>query len=78
MHGPCDTVRTTFRPVPLTWHYCHTVGKHTLLLPLLAPGGRAINPELLPPARRGAAGDGNGSDDEQWGRWDGVRRGKVR
>lgn len=75
VHGACDTVRTSFRPVPLTWHYCHLVAGDCRLLPLLAPGARAINPELLPPARRLERGGGG---DAQWGRWDGLRSGRVR
>ena len=23
VHGECETVRTSFRPVPLTWNFCH-------------------------------------------------------
>lgn len=23
VHSECETIRTNFRPVPLTWHFCH-------------------------------------------------------
>lgn len=113
VHGECETVRTSFRPVPLTWHFCHATppppakrsgqrggrGASLLessdsdgsgsegssggaspgaspgarLLPLLDPSGRRINPALLPPDKR----FNEEAFDEEWGRWDGLRKAKV-
>lgn len=119
VHGECETVRTSFRPVPLTWHFCHATpppparrsgqrggrGAGLLgssdsegsgsdgygsssgggggassgaspgarLLPLLDPSGRRINPALLPPEKRFS----EEAFDDEWGRWDGLRRAKV-
>lgn len=67
VHGECETIRTSFRPVPLTWHFCHSgtpagggAPPPARLLPLLENGGRRINPALLPPAKR-YSGDDNSS-----------------
>ena len=38
---------TRFRPVPLTWHYCHTLEGHTQLVPLLNAKGTNMSPEML-------------------------------
>jgi superfamily II RNA helicase len=83
VHGECETIRTLFRPVPLTWHFCHSTAPPSddssrppapaRLLPLLNEGGRKINPALLPPRARFALDD----EGEAWGRWDGASRGKV-
>ncbi len=125
VHGECETVRTSFRPVPLTWHFCHATpppparrsgqrpgrGAGLLcgsdsegsgsdsgygssssggggssssgassgaspgarLLPLLDPSGRRINPALLPPEKRFS----EEAFEDEWGRWDGLRRAKV-
>ncbi|KAI3428051.1 hypothetical protein D9Q98_006436 [Chlorella vulgaris] len=82
VHGECETIRTLFRPVPLTWHFCHSTAPPSddssrppapaRLLPLLNEGGRKINPALLPPRARFALDD----EGEAWGRWDGASRGK--
>ncbi|PRW05688.1 DEAD DEAH box helicase, partial [Chlorella sorokiniana] len=114
VHGECETVRTSFRPVPLTWHFCHatppppakrsgqkagrgaglldgsdsdgsgseagssgalsTASPGARLLPLLDPSGRRINPALLPPEKRFS----DETFDDEWGRWDGLRRAKMR
>ena len=68
VHGECETVRTSLRPVPLTFQYIHAVPPaaqgaqpSARLLPLLGEGGRSINPALLPPNKRyGADGEGSG------------------
>lgn len=109
-------MRTSFRPVPLTWQFCHATppppakrsgqrggrgagllgssdGDGSIggggggggsgapsaaspgarLLPLLDPSGRRINPALLPPEKRFS----EETFDDEWGRWDGLRRAKV-
>lgn len=80
---------TSFRPVPLKWHFCLSPGEGAIaVLPLLDSRGRGINPYLLSPARRILE---QSSDDEgatEWGRWDtdptvgddsnGDRRGRER
>lgn len=58
VHGTCDMVTTSFRPVPLTWHFCFApngVDAPAKLLPLLNKQRRAINPVLLPPHIRFAS-----------------------
>jgi superfamily II RNA helicase len=82
VHGDCDLVQTSFRPVPLSWQFCLTPGEgETALLPLLNEKARGINPQLLPPAARLAAAemqrqreDEEDEDDddggESWGRVD--------
>lgn len=75
VHGQCDTVTTTFRPVPLSWNFAYGSEGSAHMLPLLDARQRGINPALLPPARR--YGEGAGSD-EEWGRWDGLKRGRRR
>ena len=47
VHGECETVITRFRPVPLTWHYCHTLEGATQLVPLLNPKGTGLSPQML-------------------------------
>ena len=49
VHGDCETVVTRFRPVPLSWQFCYQHEDRARLLPLLAPKGRALNPQLQPP-----------------------------
>lgn len=87
VHGSCDTIRTTFRPVPLSWHWCQLAPPRQqrmrlCLLPLLDERGRSINPLLLPPSKRYGADGGSGSGDDVdqgeqegqgWGRWDSLR-----
>jgi superfamily II RNA helicase len=69
VHGPCDKVVTSFRPVPLKWHYCLSPEQDTVsLLPLLDGRGRALNPALLPLSRRFL--DASSDDDSGWKRWD--------
>ncbi|KAG7672839.1 hypothetical protein Ndes2437B_g02819 [Nannochloris sp. 'desiccata'] len=81
VHGDCDLVQTSFRPVPLSWQFCLTPGEgETALLPLLNEKARGINPQLLPPAARIAAAemqrekdeeeDDEEEDGESWGRVD--------
>ncbi|GAB4818573.1 hypothetical protein N2152v2_005619 [Parachlorella kessleri] len=75
VHSECDTVTTTFRPVPLTWHHGSAAaaagggGGGMRLLPLLDARKRGINPALLPPAKR--FGEGDTASEDDWGRWDG-------
>ena len=38
---------TRFRPVPLTWHYCHTLEGHTQLVPLLNRKATNLSPQML-------------------------------
>ena len=38
---------TRFRPVPLTWHYCHTLEGETHLVPLLNPKATNLSPQML-------------------------------
>ena len=82
VHGECDLVQTTFRPVPLTWQYCLTPGEGKIsLLKLLNEKNRGINPQLLPPAARFAASlrTEDDEDEEEWGRVDtGKKAGKNR
>ena len=47
VHGQCETVMTRFRPVPLTWHYCHTLEGNTQLVPLLNEKGTNVSSEML-------------------------------
>jgi len=47
VHGQCETVMTRFRPVPLTWHYCHTLEGDTQLVPLLNEKGTNMSSEML-------------------------------
>ena len=47
VHGQCETVMTRFRPVPLTWHYCHTLDGNTQLVPLLNEKGTKMSSEML-------------------------------
>ena len=47
VHGQCETVMTRFRPVPLTWHYCHTLKGVTKLVPLLNPRAKGLSDEML-------------------------------
>ncbi len=76
VHAPCDVVKTTFRPVPLSWHFCHADREgEARLLPLLSPTGKALNPALLPPSKRF---DGVGGEEGPWGRWDAGGRGGLR
>ena len=75
VHGPCDTVKTSFRPVPLAWRFCQAVKGEARVVPLLDARGRSINPLLLPPARRF---DDGGGGAEGWSRWDGIRKNKAR
>ncbi|KAK9820466.1 hypothetical protein WJX72_010660 [[Myrmecia] bisecta] len=35
VHGPCETITTHFRPVPLNWHYCQSVEEQLQMVPLL-------------------------------------------
>ena len=84
VHGPCSTVITKFRPVPLKWHYCLSPGKgEVTMLPLLDASESGINPRLIPPTERVESFAGSMSswdvDDENditwggsstWGRWD--------
>ncbi len=82
VHGECDLVQTSFRPVPLSWQFCLTPGEgETALLPLLNDKARGINPQLLPPAARLAAAEAQREkemedeedeedDGEGWGRVD--------
>lgn len=72
VHGDCDTVTTSFRPVPLRWHFCLSPGEGAAaIMPLLDPRGRALNPRLVPPSERDEV-LGGGSGDEGWGRWDSL------
>jgi superfamily II RNA helicase len=80
VHGECDLVQTSFRPVPLSWQFCLTPGEgETSLLPLLNEKARGINPQLLPPAARIAAAEmqrekeeenDDEDEEERWGRVD--------
>lgn len=82
VHGPTATVQTSFRPVPLKWHFCLSPGGGDVtMLPLLDDDMNGLNPRLLSPAARvdslagslsssswdGASGD---ESDGGWGRWD--------
>jgi hypothetical protein len=70
VHGECETVRTSFRPVPLTWQFCHALPAPqggnggappaARLLPLLDGTGRSINRALLPPAQRYSGDENSG------------------
>jgi len=79
VHGECDTVTTSFRPVPLKWQFCMSCDQQqeqaTLLLPLLDPRGRALNPQLLPPSERLEAA---AMKEDEWSRWDDLAEGDPR
>lgn len=49
---------TRFRPVPLTWHYCHTLQGTTKLVPLLNARARGLSDEMLGRDRAQEAEDG--------------------
>jgi len=84
VHGPCSTVITKFRPVPLRWHYCLSPGGgEVTMLPLLDASDSGLNPRLISPTERVESFAGSLSswdvDDENdiswggsstWGRWD--------
>lgn len=83
VHGPCATVLTTFRPVPLTWHFCLSPGKgKVIMLPLLENDQSGLNPRLIPPSLRvksfAESLSSFETDDDDlswggsstWGRWD--------
>ena len=80
VHGTCATVLTTFRPVPLKWHYCLRPGKDDVtMLPLLDDDQTSLNPRLIPPSSRveSFAESLSSLDDDlswggpsTWGRWD--------
>ncbi|KAL6771020.1 CPLD46 [Auxenochlorella protothecoides x Auxenochlorella symbiontica] len=59
VHGECSVVSSTYRPVPLTWHYCHADAElaRARLKPLLARGGRRLHPSLVHPSARGKQGE---------------------
>jgi superfamily II RNA helicase len=81
VHGPCDAVTTSFRPVPLRWQYALSPGDGTArLLPLLGATGRALNPALLPASRRmeDAAAAAAAAEEDEWGRWDADPGGKAK
>lgn len=46
VHGPCRNINTAFRPVPLSWFYLQEMQFKTQLLPLLAPGNKALSKEI--------------------------------
>lgn len=72
VHGRCDMVTTSFRPVPLSWHFCFApngTGGPAKLLPLLNTHKRAINPELLPPHIR-FANQKQRNKEVGYGSWD--------
>ena len=60
VHGQCETVMTRFRPVPLTWHYCHTLEGNTQLVPLLNEKGTNMSSEMLGKPVKGQA------EDDEW------------
>ncbi len=84
VHGTCATVLTTFRPVPLKWHYCLRPGKDDVaMLPLLDDTQTGLNPQLIPPSSRvesfAESLSSFESDDDlswggpsTWGRWDSL------
>ena len=51
-HGPCKTITTRFRPVPLTWHWCHAIEGQTELVPLLNRRASGLSHPLRPTAMR--------------------------
>lgn len=82
VHGRTATVQTSFRPVPLKWHFCLSPGDGDVtMLPLLDDDLNGLNPRLLSPAARvdslagslsSTSWDGTSGDDSDgiWGRWD--------
>ena len=82
VHGRTATVQTSFRPVPLKWHFCLSPGDgNVTMLPLLDDDLNGLNPRLLPPSARvdslagslsSASWDGASGDESDggWGRWD--------
>lgn len=72
VHGECETITTTWRPVPLTWHFCFTAKqKQTRLLPLLDSRGKKMNPMLISPSKRLLPASEN--FDREFSRWDNLR-----
>jgi superfamily II RNA helicase len=73
VHGTCATVMTTFRPVPLKWHFCLTPGNNEVkMLPLLDDTESGLNPRLIPPSSRvesfaGSLSSWESDDDVSWG-----------
>ena len=57
-HGPCNTITTRFRPVPLTWHWCHAIEGQTELVPLLNRRASGLSHPLRPSAMRELGWDG--------------------
>ncbi len=53
VHGPTDLIYSDFRPVPLTFHFCHPKG----MVSLLDDQGKKLNPQLKPRGGKGARGD---------------------
>ena len=51
-HGPCKTITTRFRPVPLTWQWCHAIEGQTELVPLLNRRASGLSHPLRPSAMR--------------------------
>ena len=81
VHGPTATVQTSFRPVPLKWHFCLSPGDgDVMMLPLLDKDQTGLNPRLLSPSSRveslaGSLSSWDGTSDDEvgdggWGRWD--------
>lgn len=52
VHGPCETVKTQFRPVPLQWGFAHKVPRRGALLEdlLLEPGSNNSSSTGVPGA----------------------------
>ncbi len=48
----CETIKTSFRPVPLHWLHSYTAPppRGLQLIDLLAKNGRSLNPRLDPKA----------------------------
>ena len=83
VHGSSATVQTSFRPVPLKWHFCLSPGAgDVVMLPLLDDDSSGLNPRLMSPAARvdslagslsswdGTSEDERDMSDGGGGRWD--------
>eukprot|EP00884_Botryococcus_braunii_P013752 jgi/Botrbrau1/22378/Bobra.0002s0055.1 len=79
VHGACATVKTTFRPVPLTWHFARNRrGGKTELLPLLDPHSGTLHPAMSMGSRGRSLLEDSYSDDAFFGALSGRRRGSSR
>ena len=71
VHGHCETITTQWRPVPLTWLFCHMAKGQVKLEPLLDQRKRELSPSLRAAPTYPAVGFG---PRESWERGKGRKR----